>query len=319
MKLSRLIMALVGAATAGTAVGPASAAGPFVERSGGVFHIAVCGHGMVMGLARCNAHVVTTGRGDVIELKRGVGGLMSPNLAENGAVPFGPHDLRAAYNLPAAGTAITGPTIAIVDAYGYPNAEADLATYRKNYNLPACTKANGCFKQVNQTGKTTLPRYNLGWAQETALDLDMASAACPTCRILLVEATNDYTSNLAAAVNYAATQRPRAISNSYGGPESGTTYQSNYNHAGIAITASTGDSGWGAQFPATSPAVIAVGGTSLFHQSDGAGRAWRETAWKFRWNAWPEINGYLSTLRSSSIAGIGFGSGSEPISTAICM
>jgi hypothetical protein len=280
MKLSKWIMAAIGLATAGAAVSPASAApGSFVERSGLVYHIAVCGHGMVAGISRCNAHVVTDGAGNVLELRHGNGGLMSPNLAENGAVPFGPHDLAAAYNLPTAGSTITGPTIAIVDAFGYPNAAADLATYRSNYHLPACTKANGCFTQVNQNGGTALPRYNLGWAQETALDLDMVSAACPTCRILLVEATNNYTSNLAIAVNYAASQRPRAISNSYGGPESGTTYQSNYNHAGIAITASTGDSGWGAQFPATSPTVIAVGGTSLYHQADGAGRSWRETAW----------------------------------------
>ena len=120
---------------------------------------------------------------------------------------------------------------------------------------------------------------DVGWDQEQALDLDMASAMCPNCKILLVQATSASYANLAAAVNTAASiAGVNAISNSYGGGESGTTtYASAYNHPGIAITASTGDSGYGASFPATSPNVIAVGGTRLVTAANT--RGWSETAW----------------------------------------
>src|SRR5262249_29239697 len=125
--------------------------------------------------------------------------------AVTNAVPsgFGPSDLRSAYKITGSGSSAT--TIAIVDALGYTNAEADLGVYRSQFGLPACTTANGCFKKVNQSGATSpLPAMNVGWAQETALDLDMASAMCPSCKILLVEANSASFGNLAAAVNTAA-------------------------------------------------------------------------------------------------------------------
>src|SRR5581483_8360822 len=153
-----------------------------------------------------------------------------------------------------------GTTVAIVDAYDDPTAESDLATYRAQYGLPACTTANGCFHKVNESGGSTLPAADSGWAGEIALDTDMVSAACPLCRILLVEANSATDSDLGTAVNYAASvPGVKAISNSYGGSESSsdpsevTQY---YTHPGIAITASAGDSGYGAEFPAASPSVI---------------------------------------------------------------
>jgi subtilase family serine protease len=170
--------------------------------------------------------------------------------------------------------------VAVVDAYDYPNAATDLATYRSTFGLPACPSGS-CFIKYNERGSTSsFPRFNLGWAQEMALDLQMVSAMCPNCKIILVEANSDGNSDLAAAVNTAASLGAHAIGNSYGGPEAGTqSSESAYNHAGVAVTASTGDTGYGAgpQFPATSPHVIAVGGTSLY-QSNGA-RGWSETAW----------------------------------------
>src|SRR5438270_1788921 len=193
-------------------------------------------------MALCHAHVVTDARG-VIKL-----GKASPSLlgAPSG---FGAGDLRSAYKVTALGSSST--TVAIVDAYGYPNAERDLGTYRAQFGLPACTTANGCFKKVNQNGYTTYPSYNVGWAQETALDLDMASAMCPNCKILLVEANSASYSALATAVNTAARLGAHAISNSYGGGEYGSTYyESAYNHPGVAVTASSGDSGYGVEFPA---------------------------------------------------------------------
>jgi hypothetical protein len=187
---------------------------------------------------------------------------------------FGPADIVAAYKLPAA----TGtPTVAIVDAYNDPTAEADLGVYRSQYGLSPCTTANGCFKKVSQTGSTTsLPKTDAGWATEISLDLDMVSAACPKCHILLVEATTPSFANLGVAVNYAAKQGVAAISNSYGGSDSAES--SAYNHPGIAITASTGDAGYGIESPASFQHVVAVGGTSLTRAS-GTTRGWTEKAW----------------------------------------
>src|SRR6185312_3344827 len=91
---------------------------------------------------------------------------------------YAPSDLQAAYGMTSGGSAST--VIAIVDAYGYTNAEADLGIYRSTWGLPACTTANGCFAKYNQTGQqANYPKMNVGWADETALDLDMASAMCP--------------------------------------------------------------------------------------------------------------------------------------------
>jgi subtilase family serine protease len=188
---------------------------------------------------------------------------------------YGPADLVSAYALP--GTT-SNALIAIVDAYGYSSAEADLGVYRSQFGLPACTTANGCFRKVNQTGGTRYPRDNTGWSQESALDLDMASAMCPSCRIVLVEANSTSYADLAAAVNEAAALGATVISNSYGGGENGTSgSESAYNHAGVTITASSGDSGYGVEFPASSPHVVAVGGTSL--RRDGSARGWNETVW----------------------------------------
>jgi subtilase family serine protease len=198
-------------------------------------------------------------------------------LATSAPSGYIPTDLRSAYKVTGRGTSST--LIAIVDAYGYPNAESDLAVYRSTFGLPPCTTANGCFKKVNQSGvQGNFPRTNTGWSQETALDLDMASAMCPSCSLLLVEANTSSFLNLALAVNTAASMGAHVISNSYGGGESGSsTYEPYYSYAGIAVTASSGDSGYGVEFPASSPHVIAVGGTSLLPSKNS--RGWSETAW----------------------------------------
>ena len=182
-------------------------------------------------------------------------------------------DLRSAYALTGASGA--GRTVAIVDAYDAPTAEADLATYRSRYGLPACTTANGCFRKVSQTGSTTaLPKADGGWAQEISLDVDMVSATCPDCSILLVEVKSTSFTDLSAGVRYAAGQKVAAISNSYGGGDSGNaTIAAAYNQPGIAVTASTGDNGYGISSPASFPTVVAVGGTSLRKDSSEIGRA----------------------------------------------
>ncbi len=192
---------------------------------------------------------------------------------------FGPGDLRSAYALPS-GTAGNGQTVAIVDAFDDPNAEADLAVYRAQFGLPGCSTANGCFSKVNQTGATRpLPAANAGWAGEIALDLQMVSAACPNCHLLLVEANSDFGVDLFAAVDTAVAMGARFVSNSYGGTESAdeVDVDTHFNHPGVVFTASTGDDGYGTSYPATSPYVTAVGGTSLSRSSTA--RGWTEQAW----------------------------------------
>jgi hypothetical protein len=203
---------------------------------------------------------------------------ITPNATPSG---YGPSSLQAAYSLPS-GSAGSGQTVAIVDAYDDPSAESDLAAYRTQYGLPACTTANGCFKKVNQSGSTTsLPAANTGWAGEISLDLDMVSAVCPLCHILLVEATSPTTGNLGTAVNRAVTMGAKFVSNSYGGPETGSenTYDTSYyHHPGVAITASSGDADYdGGSYPATGAYVTAVGGTSLSSASNA--RGWSEKVW----------------------------------------
>ena len=225
-------------------------------------HARVC-PGAEVGAARCHSWVRVDGTGTPLA-----------TTAPNG---YGPADLQSAYAL--AGASGTG-TSAIVDAYDDPNAENDVNVYRSQYGIPACTTANGCFRKINQTGGTKYPRANGGWAQEISLDLDMASAICPNCKILLVEASTNSFANLSAAVDQAAkTPGVVAISNSYGGGEyaSETTDQAHYNHPGIAITVSSGDNGYGVEFPAASQYVTAVGGTQLVRASNA--RGWTETAW----------------------------------------
>jgi subtilase family serine protease len=191
---------------------------------------------------------------------------------------LGPASIQSAYKL--AGLTSLGRTVAIVDAYNDPTAEADLATYRAQFGLSACTTANGCFRKMDQRGGTSYPATNGGWAQEISLDLDMVSATCPDCHILLVEADSASFANLGTAVSQAAkTAGVVAISNSYGGGDAAdTTYGSYYNHPGIAVTASTGDSGYvGGSYPASSSYVTAVGGTSL--RTAANTRGWTETVW----------------------------------------
>jgi subtilase family serine protease len=217
------------------------------------------------GRAHCDMKLIAT-------LKR------VPRAAAAPTSGYGPGDLRSAYALPPSGG--SGQTVAIVDAYGDTTAEADLNTYRSNYGLSACTTANGCFKKVNQSGvQGSYPSNDQGWALETQLDLEMVSAVCPGCKILLVEATNNQSPSLYAAEDTAARLGATEISNSWGGGEasSETSDDAHFNHPGAAITVSSGDSGYGVEYPAASRYVTAVGGTSLSQASSS--RGWAETAW----------------------------------------
>jgi Putative Ig domain len=229
----------------------------------------------------CAAMIV--GHHSCFVLKRG--GLHPiPATASPDAVPagvgYGPSQLQSAYELTAASASDgSGRTIAIVDAYDDPTAASDLAAYRLSAGLPVVPS----FKKVNQNGATSpLPSEapaDDDWTLEESLDLDMASAICPLCNIVLVEAANDSGTGLYTAENTAASMAGY-ISNSWGGLESSSDTSldsSSFNHPGDVITASAGDSDFGVSYPAASPNVVSVGGTMLSTASNS--RGWSESVW----------------------------------------
>lgn len=231
-------------------------------------HVPVCRAVRRAGAARCLAHVQVDANGKP--------------LATTTPTGYGPGDIQSAYEL----TGITSgaaPTVAIVDAYDDPTAESDLGAYRSYFGLPACTTANGCFRKVNQSGVAgTYPPSDpqSEWAVEISLDLDAVSAACPRCKILLVETSSDNLSDLGTGNNTAVQLGAAAVSNSYGGSEDSTNAQSSlsyYDHPGVLVTASAGDTAYGVEFPASSQYVLGVGGTSLAKASNA--RGWSETVW----------------------------------------
>lgn len=222
---------------------------------------------------------------------------------------YDPSDLQQAYDVSTSGGEPQqryeeAQTIALVDAGYIATAESNLAEYRKTYGLPACTHSTGCFRQVNEHGEEGHPPpVNEEWALETSLDLDMATAMCPHCHLLLVESTNESLTDLAESANTAAHLGATVISNSYGLPEEettagefgsfgcGSTYcrqlDTDYNHPGVIETVSAGDGGYdnylrggiAPLFPAVASTVIAVGGTTLHKLATGSGRHWSESVW----------------------------------------
>jgi hypothetical protein len=206
-----------------------------------------------------------------------------------------PQNVLSAYGLSGLPAPATQQTLALVDAFDDPTAEHDLEVFDEQYGLPPCTAAGGCFTKVALRGgaHNTLPPTDAGWAQEIATDVEVAHGVCQSCKILLVEAHSNSNADLAAAEERAVQLGASEISNSWGGPEQGVSIQEDetdaFNHPGTVITAASGDNGyldWGleeasergfADYPASSPHVVAVGGT---HLSRTAGGAWKEeTVW----------------------------------------
>lgn len=234
-------------------------------------HVPVCPGPAASESARCHARVVVDH-----------GGKPEVTTAPSG---YGPAQFHAAYA--GATTATTKQIIAIVDAYDDPNIFSDLNTYSTQFGIPTmknCTVASAtlsspCFQKVNQRGGTSMPKADAGWSLEIALDVETAHAMCQNCSVLLVEADSNSYANLMAAVDRAAAMGATVISNSYGSSEfSGeTSYDSHLNHPGVAITVSSGDSGYGAEYPAASRYVTAVGGTKLLLNTDGTYDS--ESAW----------------------------------------
>ncbi len=216
--------------------------------------IRVCGD-VGRGFARCQAW-----------LRTDIDGEIQPGTPGG----YAPSDLQTAYGLAAASRQNgAGQTVAIVDAYDDPNVASDLNAYRSRFGLSACTTSNGCFTEQKFASQT-----NIGWAGEESVDVDMVSAMCPNCKILLVEAASANVSDLSTAERYATTHADY-ISDSWSGNEGSKTYDADF-HANCAIVAATGDAGHNstAQWPAILPTVIGVGGTSLTSISPRAETAW---------------------------------------------
>ncbi len=190
-----------------------------------------------------------------------------------------PADLQSAYALPSGSSSGVGQTIAIVVPFSSSTAAADLAVYRAKFGLPACATSTGCLRFVAQNGSSHLPGSNPGWTAETAIDLDMASAVCPNCKLVVVEANDDSLSNMVLALLEAVAQKANVVSNSWSVAESysGQAMPGVFSHPGVAVVAGSGDSGAGVSWPAAEPSIIAVGGTTLMRVT--AQRGWYEAAW----------------------------------------
>ncbi|MFN2463372.1 MAG: S8 family serine peptidase [Candidatus Dormibacteria bacterium] len=287
-RLAAVVAALVFGAVPSTA-GHASGTRP----SSPLASQALCPAIPAPGHVTCFARALTS---NGVRLKPRFIAAAQPALATSPAGGYTPADIASAYQLPPSGT--HAPTIGIVDAFDDPNAEADLAAYRTQFGLPACTSASGCFTKRNQNGGAApLPAPDVSWATEISLDLDAATATCPACRLVLIEAVDTQTSNLVTGVNQAVSQGATVLSLSFGGSEdpSQTQFDPSFNHRGVAIFVAAGDSNYRPEYPATSPNVIAVGGTRLSPASNA--RGWSETVWG------------PGTATASDPNGVGTGSG----------
>jgi subtilase family serine protease len=223
--------------------------------------------------ANCSLTIPILGIALCTNIELAGGPTLGPTTPAQQVPGLHPADLQSAYALPSA-SAGNGQTIGVVIADSDPNAEADLAVYRSTFGLGACTSANGCFRTIG-SGSTG----DKDWAREAATDLQMASAVCPNCKLLLARAPTANASDLAAAVSAAVGAGASVVSNSFVVPEDRTQSDAMWSHPGVPIVASAGDLGYGApNWPAAATNVIAVGATALLADST-APRGWVETVW----------------------------------------
>jgi subtilase family serine protease len=204
--------------------------------------------------------------------------VVMPRTADSPEIAgYSPSQIKSAYGLAGIANEGAGQIIALIDAYNNPDAASDLNTFDTHFGLPACTTGNGCFKVIYATG--TKPANNSGWAGESSLDIEYSHAMAPQAKIILVEAASASNAALYKAVDVAVANGATVVSMSFSGGESSSELNddSHFNKTGVIFCASSGDSGHGVGYPAASPYVVAVGGTTL---DVSAGGAWlSETAW----------------------------------------
>ena len=229
-----------------------------------------------------------------------------PNCGTADQCFYNPFDINTAY-----ATAFipnnnggAGRTVAIVDAFDSPNAEADLGNFSAAFGLPPCTTLNGCFKKVNQTGAMgPYPPFNGGWAVEIGLDVQWVHAIAPNAKILLIETNDNSFANLGAGVLLGQVNAD-VVSNSYGANEFAgeTGFDGFYAGSAVPILFSSGDTGAVTEYPCTSSFAVCVGGTSLV-----------ETATSFRnvERAWSGSGGGCSSQ-------VGVAAWEAPYSSGVC-
>ncbi|MGB8215420.1 MAG: hypothetical protein WCE68_17860 [Anaerolineales bacterium] len=238
------------------------------------FHKPVCPHTNKAGTAYCDAEVVTDATGN---------GISSMDLLPGG---YGPWEFRGAYGV--SGITSTTRTVAIVDAYDDPTVLSDLNTYSTHFGIPTMnecpvssgTAASPCFQEVDENGGTNFPPPDNDWDGEISLDVQVVHAMCQNCNILLVEAASDEDYDLIEVADQTAVSMgANVVSNSWGEYDfdGETSYDSYFNHPGVPFVFSSGDTGDEVEYPAASPNVTAVGGTSLYVNSDDTYNS--ETAW----------------------------------------
>jgi subtilase family serine protease len=277
-----LVATVTAVSGAGATTGGASPTGGGAQSPFGGTSQSVCASAPV-GYAGCLARVLTPGaeqshlssftRDARFGRNSGAGRSGSSAVTVSG---LSPTNIKSVYGFTTSSSAGTGMTIAVVDAYDDPTAAADLSTFSSQWGLPACTTSNGCFTKVNENGGTTLPAANSSWALEISLDIEWAHAVAPGAKILLVEANSNSDSDLFTADHYAG-QHANYVSDSWGGPEFAGETADDLDLTGASYFAAAGDAASAVYYPATSPDVTAVGGTSLAFNSNGTLAS--ESAW----------------------------------------
>ena len=203
--------------------------------------------------------------------------VVMPRTADSAAVSgYSPALIRSGYGITSITNKGAGQVIAIVDAYDNPDAATDLNTFNMQFSIASCTTASGCFKVIYATG--TKPPANSSWAGESSLDIEWSHAIAPKAKIILVEAASASTAALLKAVDVAVQNGATVVSMSWSGGETASEINNDthFNVPHVIFCAASGDGGHGTGYPAASPYVVAVGGTTL-RLSSGAWSS--EIAW----------------------------------------
>jgi subtilase family serine protease len=204
--------------------------------------------------------------------------LRTKGNAQPGVVGLTPNQVRHAYGFDLISNQGAGQTIAVIEAFGDPSIEKDLEKFDERFGLPPCTTSNGCLQVLSSNGK------NQGtsqiWSLETALDVEWAHAIAPQASIMVVESPSDILNGMLQAVDFAVSHGATVVSMSWGGSEfpGENALDSHFLASNVSFVASSGDFGTGVIYPAVSPYVLSVGGTTL-GITDSLGTYGGEVAW----------------------------------------
>jgi subtilase family serine protease len=271
---SHVALVTAAAALAACSTGPATSALPAKVTTGSTQTIVRKTQNLRAFAADCSSPAATSTTASCTNIELATLNVLGAGTPASQIPGYKPADLISAYKLPSTGG--TGQTLAVVTANQAPNAAADLAVYRSTFGLPPCTTTNGCLQIVKDDPNI---QPDVQWSREAATDLDMASAVCPHCSLLFVEAKSSIDNDLAHAVQTAVRLGAKIVSLSFTVPEGPGESNGMWNQPRVTVVAAAGDGGYGlANWPAASTNVVAVGATTLL-QAPSTARGWTETAW----------------------------------------